>query len=246
MAGPQCCSNPPILNPSYGVDCAEKLGGLNVYAAGSPDSKLAIVLVSDVFGYRAPNLRKLAEKVAAAGFFVVVPNFFYDDPFVYDNNRPLAVWLEDHGTDKGFEDAKSIINALKEKGYSAIGAAGFCWGGKVVTELAKSDFVQAAVLLHPSFVALDDIEGVKVPMAVLGAEIDEYSPLELLKQFEEILAAKSEIDSYVKIFPKAEHSWTVRYNVEDEAAVKRAEEAHNNMIGFLSMLSDYFLSSHVK
>ncbi|KAL6297302.1 hypothetical protein ACE6H2_005444 [Prunus campanulata] len=238
MAGPQCCSNPPILNPSYGVDSAEKLGGLNVYAAGSPNSKLAIVLVSDVFGYRAPNLRKLAEKVAAAGFFVVVPNFFYDDPFVYDNNRPLAVWLEDHGTDKGFEDAKSIINALKEKGYSAIGAAGFCWGGKVVTELAKSDFIQAAVLLHPSFVALDDIEGVKVPMAVLGAEIDEYSPLELLKQFEEILAAKSEIDSYVKIFPKAEHSWTVRYNVEDEEAVKRAEEAHNNMI-------DWF-SKHVK
>ncbi|ONI35671.1 hypothetical protein PRUPE_1G549400 [Prunus persica] len=238
MAGPQCCSNPPILSPSYGVDCAEKLGGLNVYAAGSPNSKLAIVLVSDVFGYRAPNLRKLGEKVAAAGFFVVVPNFFYDDPFVYDNNRPLAVWLEDHGTDKGFEDAKSIINALKEKGYSAIGAAGFCWGGKVVTELAKSDFVQAAVLLHPSFVALDDIEGVKVPMAVLGAEIDEYSPLELLKQFEEILAAKTEIDSYVKIFPKAEHSWTVRYNVEDEEAVKRAEEAHNNMI-------DWF-SKHVK
>ncbi|BFG19621.1 hypothetical protein CerSpe_058950 [Prunus speciosa] len=225
MAGPQCCSNPPILNPSYGVDSAEKLGGLNFYAAGSPNSKLAIVLVSDVFGYRAPNLRKLAEKVAAAGFFVVVPNFFYDDPFVYDNKRPLAVWLEDHGTDKGFEDAKSIINALKEK-------------GKVVTELAKSDFIQAAVLLHPSFVALDDIEGVKVPMAVLGAEIDEYSPLELLKQFEEILAAKSEIDSYVKIFPKAEHSWTVRYNVEDEEAVKRAEEAHNNMI-------DWF-SKHVK
>lgn len=42
----------------------------------------------------------------------------------------------------------------------------------------------------------------------------------------------------MKIFPKAEHSWTVRYNVEDEEAVKRAEEAHNNMI-------DWF-SKHVK
>ncbi|KAH0988966.1 hypothetical protein GBA52_000449 [Prunus armeniaca] len=216
MAGPQCCSNPPILNPSYGVDCAEKLGGLNVYAAGSTDSKLAIVLVSDVFGYRAPNLRKLVKS----------------DCINYVLN--VSCFELPRIEDKGFEDAKSIINALKEKGYSAIGAAGFCWGGKVVTELAKSDFVQAAVLLHPSFVALDDIEGVKVPMAVLGAEIDEYSPLELLKQFEEILAAKSEIDSYVKIFPKAEHGWTVRYNVEDEAAVKRAEEAHNNMIDWFS------------
>ncbi|KAM1621485.1 hypothetical protein ACFX11_020158 [Malus domestica] len=234
MSGPQCCSNPPILKPeSYGVDnCDEKLGGLNVYVAGSPNSKLAILLISNVFGYRVPNLRKLAENIAAAGFFVLVPDFFYGDPFVYDNNRPLAVWLQDHGTDKGFEDAKSIINALKGKGVSAIGAAGFCWGAKVVTELAKSDFIQAAVLLHPSFVTLDDIQEVKVPIAIQGAEIDDYSPPELVKQFEQILAAKPEVDSFVRIFPKAEHGWTMSYNVEDEEAVKRAEEAHRNTLAW--------------
>ncbi|KAB2631900.1 beta-D-glucanase-like [Pyrus ussuriensis x Pyrus communis] len=234
MSGPQCCSNPPILKPeSYGVDNSdEKLGGLNVYVAGSPNSKLAILLVSNVFGYRVPNLRKLAENIAAAGFFVLVPDFFYGDPFVHDNDRPLAVWLQDHGTDKGFEDAKSIINALKGKGVSAIGAAGFCWGAKVVTELAKSDFIQAAVLLHPSFVALDDIQEVKVPIAIQGAEIDDYSPPELVKQFEQILAAKPEVDSFVKIFPKAEHGWTLGYNAEDEEAVKRAEEAHRNTLAW--------------
>lgn len=47
--------------------------------------------------------------------------------------------------------------------------------------------------------------GVKVPMAVLGAEIDEYSPLELLKQFEEILAAKSEVLFFCS-FLKFSHS----------------------------------------
>ena len=31
---------------------------------------------------------------------------------------------------KGFEDAKPVIAALKEKGVSAVGAAGYCWGGK--------------------------------------------------------------------------------------------------------------------
>ena len=35
--------------------------------------------------------------------------------------------------------------------------------------------------------------GVKAPIAILGAEIDHRAPLELLKQFEEILAAKSEV-----------------------------------------------------
>ncbi|KAK9929863.1 hypothetical protein M0R45_026936 [Rubus argutus] len=159
MSGPQCCSNPPIMNRICCSDSAEKYRGLNVYVTGSRNSKIAILLISDVFGYGAPNLRKLAGKVAAPGFCVVVPDFFYGDPFVYDNNQPLAVWLEDHGMDKGFEDAKSVIDALKGKGFSAIGAAGFCWGAKVVTELAKFEFIQAAVLLHPSFIALYDIEG---------------------------------------------------------------------------------------
>lgn len=32
--------------------------------------------------------------------------------------------------DKGFEDAKVVIAALRNKGISTIGAAGFCWGGE--------------------------------------------------------------------------------------------------------------------
>lgn len=39
-----------------------------------------------------------------------------------------------------------------------------------------------------------------------------------------------QIDSYVKIFPKVAHGWTVRYNVEDAEAVKAAEESHENML----------------
>ena len=34
----------------------------------------------------------------------------------------------------------------------------------------------------------------------------------------------------MKIFPKVAHGWTVRYDVEDEAAVKTAEEAHGNLL----------------
>uniref|UniRef100_A0A2N9HC54 Dienelactone hydrolase domain-containing protein n=1 Tax=Fagus sylvatica TaxID=28930 RepID=A0A2N9HC54_FAGSY len=231
MSGPQCCSNPPTLNPNSGAGHVEQLGGLSTYVSGSPNSKLAILLISDVYGYEAPNLRKLADKVAGAGFYVVVPDFFHGDPYVPDSaERPIQVWLKDHGPDKGFEEAKPVIEAVKSKGVSAVGAAGFCWGAKVVVELAKAEFIQAAVLLHPSFVTLDDIKGVKAPIAVLGAENDHLSPPALLKQFEEALAAKSEVDGFVKIFPKVAHGWTVRYSVEDAAAVKSAEEAHMNLL----------------
>ncbi|CAI0466438.1 unnamed protein product [Linum tenue] len=125
-----------------------------------------------------------------------------------------------HKQDKGFEDAKAVIESLKNKGVSAIGAAGFCWGAKVVVELAH---INAGVLLHPSFVTVDDIKEVKAPLAVLGAEFDHLSPPALVKQFEEF-------DGFVKIFPGVAHGWTVRYKAEDEAEVKAAEEAHNDAL----------------
>ncbi|XP_021904896.1 endo-1,3;1,4-beta-D-glucanase-like [Carica papaya] len=231
MSGPQCCTNPPTLDPNSGAGHVEKLAGLDTYIVGSPASNRAILLVSDVFGFEAPNLRKLADKVAGAGFYVVVPDFFYKDPYVPENvDRPLLVWLKDHGVDKGFEDAKPVIEALRSKGISALGAAGFCWGAKVVVELGKCGLIEAAVFLHPSLVTVDDVKEIKAPLAVLGAEIDNISPPELVEQFGEILAARTDVDGYAKIFPKVEHGWTLRYNPEDAEAVKSAEEAHENML----------------
>ncbi|XP_048333160.2 endo-1,3;1,4-beta-D-glucanase-like isoform X2 [Ziziphus jujuba] len=204
MSGAQCCSNPPVLDPSCGAGHVQKLAGLDTYVTGSPDSKLAILLVSDVFGYDAPNLRYLADKAAATGFFVVVPDFWHGDPYVPKNaERPLEgfdVWLKDHRTDKAALEARSVIEILKSKGVSSVGAAGCCLGE------------------------------VKGPITILGAEIDEISPPELIKQFEAVLAGKSGVEFFVKVCPKVAHGWTIRYDVGDEEAVKNAEEAHQILL----------------
>ncbi|CAL9222040.1 unnamed protein product [Arabidopsis halleri] len=235
MSGPQCCEKPPTLNPVSGSGHVEKLGGLDAYVSGSPDSKLCVLLISDIFGYEAPNLRALADKVAASGFYVVVPDYFGGDPYDPSNqDRPIAVWIKDHGWDKGFDNTKPVLEAIKNKGITAIGAAGMCWGAKVVVELSKEELIQAAVLLHPSFVTVDDIKAGKAPIAILGAEIDQMSPPALLKQFEEILASKPEVNSYVKIYPKVSHGWTVRYSIDDPEAVKAAEEAHKEMLDWFA------------
>ncbi|KAL9233096.1 hypothetical protein vseg_008134 [Gypsophila vaccaria] len=233
MAGKQCCENPPKLNPNTGNWHVDQIGGLNSYVSGSPDSTLAILLISDVFGYEAPNLRKLADKVAEAGYCVVVPDYFHGDPYNPENSeRPLQVWLKDHGPEKAYEETKPVIEYLKQKGISKIGAAGMCWGAKVVVHLAQADYIQAGVLLHPSFVTVDDVKGVKVPLAVLGAENDHLSPPTLVEQFGEALNAKPEVDGFVKIFPGVTHGWTVRYNPEDAAAVNSAHEAHLEMLAW--------------
>ena len=43
-----------------------------------------------------------------------------------------------------------------------------------------------------------------------------------------------QVDFHVKMFPKVAHGWTVRYSVEDEVAVKKAEEAHQDMLEWFS------------
>lgn len=50
MASSQCLENPPTLSPTCGAGTVQELGGLNTYVTGPSDSKLAILLISDIFG----------------------------------------------------------------------------------------------------------------------------------------------------------------------------------------------------
>ncbi|MCH80071.1 endo-13-14-beta-D-glucanase-like protein [Trifolium medium] len=136
--------------------------------------------------------RKLADKVSEAGFFVVVPDLLYGDYFdIHNPQFDRASWLEAHGTDKACEDTKPLIAALRSKGVTSIGAAGFCWG--VVKLASSSDNIQAAVILHPGSITDKEFNDVKVPIALLGAEVDTFFPLEKLKQAEELLSSKAEV-----------------------------------------------------
>ncbi|KAI7991080.1 Protein DEFECTIVE IN EXINE FORMATION 1 [Camellia lanceoleosa] len=101
-----------------------------------------------------PGAAIVRDKVTAEGFLVVVPDFFYGEPFDLNNpNMDRESWRNAHGVDKGFEDAKPVISALQSKGVTSIGAAGV-----VVVKLARTDEIQAAVVLHPGRITEDEIK----------------------------------------------------------------------------------------
>ena len=63
------------------------------------DCEFVLFLASETNGSYFIYKRKLADKVSAAGYYVVVPDFIRE-PFVFEDiaNNPLEVWLKDHGT----------------------------------------------------------------------------------------------------------------------------------------------------
>jgi len=42
-----------------------------------------------------------------------------------------------------------------------------------------------------------------------------------------------QVKSFVKIFPRCKHGWTVRYNENDPSEVEAAMEAHKDMLAWL-------------
>ncbi|KAI4369608.1 hypothetical protein MLD38_018032 [Melastoma candidum] len=251
MLGPDCCSNSPSLNPTSSVSQME-VGGFKAYVSCSLNSKQAVLVVSDVYGYEALNLRCQpicsrdylnwnfnVSEIDWKLFWIVCVEERLDDYGLFLTvliadvgiwltrlQLPGSMWSFYGGSMWLFYAGFYVVIPLVSSPYQQNKLMKKMFS-KVV-KLSKPGLIRAAVLLQPSFITVDDIKRVKVPIAILGAEIDRLSPPELLKQFDEALAAKPEI------FTKVSHGRTVRYKVKDELVVKAAEEAPKNAIEWFS------------
>lgn len=134
------------------------------------------------------------DKVGRAGFFAVAPDFFRGSAFVHGYN--YTAWLSAHLPENSFEDAKAVVEALNSNNITNIGGVGFCWGGKLVVELLTGPVIQTGVLIHPSSTNVSDIEGIKAPVAIFVGDLDTYTNVSLVRQFEVALKAKPEVFSF--------------------------------------------------
>jgi dienelactone hydrolase len=212
-----------------GVGHEEKLMGMDVYVSGSPSASKVVLMISDVFGWKGPLFRKLADKFAAAGYYVVAPDFFYGDPLV--NVSDITTWLPKHPPAGAVDTTNKLVDTLKSKGAHAVGIAGFCWGSKVGVLVAKQKHrIKVLAQAHPAFVNATDYEEVAVPISVLAA------PEDGVQQFRELLRRRKReehLKVFVKIFKGVVHGWTIRYDDKDPIAVKHANRAHGLMLKWL-------------
>lgn len=94
---------------------------------------------------------------------------------------------------------------IRSKGYSKVGAVGFCFGGWAVLRLAAVSLVDAIVCAHPSWVTNEDLDGVHVPVSFLAPEKDHAFSDELKEYAFRTLLGKKKVPFEWVHFPGVEH-----------------------------------------
>ncbi|PYI00058.1 putative endo-1,3-1,4-beta-D-glucanase [Aspergillus ellipticus CBS 707.79] len=153
------------------------LAETDCYVTGTnPD--VAILVIHDLFGWKFPNIRILADHLAEeVDATVFVPDFFGGvslPPTILDDSARHP----DIDLPSFFSCAKALHSTHN---FRSLGALGFCYGGWAVFRLGAKDvnLVDCISTAHPTFLEKRDIENVGVSVQILAPEFDPYFTEEL-------------------------------------------------------------------
>lgn len=236
-------------NESAGVETT--LGGLPAYLASPNLSKTAkkrgpaaaVLLYSDIFGFRGNGTRKIADRLAAEGYVAVMPDFFSgrsagsSDPA----DRAFILSIPRSDVERG---AAGVLAALRKK-YPSIkktGAYGYCWGGRYATVAAgdlaaKGAAADAAVAFHASLVAPAEFAAISRPLLFVNAAGDPLfneTLIAIARQAGARNAARSPpVAVEIKTFDGVRHGFAARSAPNDTVATAAAEGAFTAGLAFL-------------
>ncbi|KAG9323424.1 hypothetical protein KVV02_008824, partial [Mortierella alpina] len=142
------------------------------------------------------------------GFQVSVPHIFKDGgipPDVFGNATQMMAWIDANGDYKKNHIDKIIrvaVRDLRKAGCTTFSIFGQCWGVlmavKAVSE-KDSPFLGAGGP-HPSFITVDAVKHVKVPLILLPSK-DEADMTPVIESI-------FPVEAFQKRFDNMQHGWT--------------------------------------
>lgn len=207
----------------------------------------AVLLYMDAFGVR-PRLQEMAERIAAQGYVVLVPNVFHRagrapvvdlEDLLRPENRPsmmttLRPLMQALTPERAVADAGAYLELLA--GHPAVadgpvGTTGYCMGGALSlrTAAAFPDRVAAAASFHGGNLATEAPDSPHLGAAATTAEVyvahadgDGSAPPEQQERLGHALAEAGLVHR-TELYPGAHHGFTM----SDTAAYSaEAEQRH--------------------
>ncbi|KAJ6787053.1 hypothetical protein PWT90_03192 [Aphanocladium album] len=241
--------------------------GLPTYISRPPEgtqSRGIVVIIPDAFGWEFGNNRLLADTYAEkGGFTVYLPDFMngHSAPLsMFDNARGFATatgvfgkiyhifwtmldaipWLYHNYPSKTFPGVKGFFEQLRkdEGATQAIGAAGFCWGGKHIVLLSQGHEIDGKPLLdagftaHPSMLSIPgDLEKIQRPISfALAAKDDQIPPAKAEKLKAVVEGLPSPVTGEAYVFEKTGHGFAVRADMAEVDIAAQATRAEQQCI----------------
>lgn len=206
-----------------------KLANLPTYTSGS-NSKAAILVISDLFGWTFPNLRLLCDHYAKeADATVYLPDFFdgevLDAGMLADLSRwgefDIVAWGARHSKEARWPSILASAKELRGK-FSRVAVIGFCYGGwssfalgSAALNPAGQPLVNCISVGHPTWLTKEEIDNVAVPVQIIAPEVDPVFTPEM-KEYAWMTVGKKGLPLDYQAFPGVEHSFCTRGNPDDE------------------------------
>lgn len=210
---------------------------------GGEERHPGVLLIMDAFGLR-PQIERMADRIAARGFTVLAPNFFYragrapvvplegsDDPErrgeLIGKIRPL---MDELTTERIQSDGDAYLKVLEDVGRGPVAIVGYCMGGRVGWRIATAFPGRVAALgaFHAGGLVTDAQDSPHISAGKLYAEVylghadnDQSMTPENIATLEQALEDAG-IRHRSELYEGAAHGYTMAdMPVYDEGAAER-------------------------
>jgi carboxymethylenebutenolidase len=218
------------------VDLTSQNGVLDLHVF-TPDSGVgpwpAVILYMDAFGIR-PELGAMAQRLAAHGYVVAVPNLYYRTPFEPFAPNVVATEGPERERFKGMiasinhsmvmRDTRLVIAWLDGQAFvkrGAMAALGYCMGGGYALSAAGTfpDRIVVAASFHGGSLATDKPDSphrlapqMRARVYIGAAEIDASFPPDQQARLGQALS-EAGVQHVIEIYQKAKHGFAMNGHI---------------------------------
>jgi len=238
MDGPCCVGVVRDASSLAGTEVS--CGGAPAYVATptteSARKKVGVLVIHDIWGWRIPNSKYIADYFAAHGFVALCPNLYhgnsnldgwpgteFDDGEALDGPSWESWWTEitSEAFWKKFHNrVDASVALLKDAGCTSMCVIGFCWGGLAIEQLSAKGIFSKAASCHGCHENADNYHAANAAGCTIEYHTvpgDDSFPApaqELLK----------EAGASVIVYDGMEHGFVVRGDFKGNAALKEAAD----------------------